>query len=87
LHRICHHQYDEAWDDLCYHFESSGVDIIEKNIKSMLKFTERREFSNIFYWIIRLLHILRWKIFGPDKKTKELVKKYFDSDQDKSPHS
>ena len=85
LHRICYHQYDEAWDNLCYHFKSSGVDIIKKDIKSLLKFTKRRGFNNIFYWVIKFFNKLRWKIFGPDKKTKELVEKYFG--QNKSPHS
>jgi hypothetical protein len=86
-------QYNEAWDQYYHDFENMGhagmfthvtrADL-QKDIKSLLEFTEYRRFRNIFFFWKRLWSRLRFKIFGPDKETKKIVEKFSKAYQNKN---
>jgi len=92
LHRVYRCQYDEAWEQYCHNYENMGhmgvrtritrADI-EKDIKSILEFTEYRILRNMLFFCRKLWRWLRLKVLGPDKKTKELVEKFLKDYQDK----
>lgn len=91
LHGACRRQYDEAWNQYCHDCKNVGhrgrltritrVDI-EKDIKSLLEFTEYGWLRNMLFFWKRLWFGLRLKVLGPDKATKELVEKFIKAYQD-----
>jgi hypothetical protein len=71
-------QYDEAWNKFCHDITHGNV---EKDIESLLKFTEHRTLANVLFIWHNLWVRFRLKVSGPDKETaketKEFIEKYF----------
>ncbi len=82
-------RYDEAWDQYRYDckehwdFDSDIRDAVAKDIEHLLEFTEYRLLRSISFVCQRLWRRIRFKLFGPNKKTKELIEKV--SKHDESP--
>jgi len=89
LHGECRKQYDKTWNQYCNHYDRIGRLLnltrvsrmdLEKDIKCLLEFTEYSLLRNMFFFWQNLWFRLRLNVFGPDKKTKELIDKISNHD-------
>lgn len=74
-------QYDNAWanyyqdrEHLSNIFAFDNADI-ERDIKQLLEFAEYSLWRNVVSYLSNFLYRIRFKLFGPDKETKELIEK------------
>jgi len=79
LYRICHRQYDEAWNQYCYNLNRFDCITIQEDINSLVKFTEYGIFKNIFAVFVKLWRKIRLKVFGPSEEIKKLVNEFNES--------
>jgi len=87
LKGIRHNQYDDAWNQYDFdckyqwNFDDSAREEIAKDIEYLLEFTEYRLWRSISFVCQRLWGRIRFKLFGPDKKTKELIEEISKHDE------
>jgi len=80
-------QYDEAWEQYCFdceyqfHSDDAFRNKIVKDIEHLLEFTEYRLFQSISFICRETWWKIRFKLFGPDKETKELLEKFSKNDE------
>ncbi|MEK6909908.1 MAG: hypothetical protein AABW61_02405 [Candidatus Aenigmatarchaeota archaeon] len=89
LNWVCRNKYDEAWYQYSFHykyeynFDDSARKIVAKDIENLLKFPEYGFFKSMTFVAQHFLWKIRFKFFGLDKETKELIEKI--SKHDESP--
>jgi len=82
LKGACCSQYDEAWNqydfDCKYQwtFDDSAREKVAKDIERLLEFTEYSLLRSMSFVFRETWWKIRFKLFGPDKETKELLKKF-----------
>jgi hypothetical protein len=87
LKGIRRRHYDDAWDQYCndceshWDFDYSVREKVAKDIEQLLEFTEHRLLRSMFFVCSEIWWKIRFRLFGPDKETRELIEKISKHDE------